>query len=57
MGRMKDLFLGIQFAIESQDYAQLIKELESVPEEYRAKVLLDTVSTLANWQKQNDANR
>lgn len=57
MGRMKDLFIGIQIAIEAQDYLQLIKELESVPEEYRAKVLLDTVSTLAEWQKQQDANR
>ena len=51
MGRMKDLFLAIQIAIEAQDYKQLLKELESVSEEHRAQMLLDVVSSLARWQE------
>ena len=54
MGRMKDLFIGIQMALEARDYAQLLKELESVSEEHRAQMLLDVVTTLASWE---DANR
>lgn len=55
MGRMKDLFLGIQFALEARDFVQLLKELESVSEEHRAQTLLDAVTLLANWQQ--DAKR
>lgn len=60
MGRMKDLFLAIQIAIEAQDYKQLLKELESVSEEHRAQMLLDVVSSLARWQEteiKEDAKR
>lgn len=54
MGRMKDLFLAIQIAIEAQDYKQLLKELESVSEEHRAQMLLDVVSSLAEWQERGE---
>lgn len=54
MGKMKDLFLGIQFAIEAQDYKQLLKELESVSEENRAQMLLDVVTSLAKWQERGE---
>lgn len=60
MGKMKDLFLAIQIAIETQDYKQLLKELESVSEEHRAQMLFDVVSSLARWQEteiKEDANR
>lgn len=51
MGKMKDLFIGIQLALEARDYSQLLTELENIQPEHRAEMLLDVVMTLASWEE------
>lgn len=54
MGKMKDLFTGIQLALEARDYSKVLTELENIEAQHRAEMLLDVVMTLASWE---DANR
>lgn len=52
MGKIKELFTDIQLALESGNYVELITVLERLPEDDRAQWLLDTVETLAAWQRE-----
>jgi len=54
MGAIKQLFTDIQLALEHGDYVELIKVLQTLPEEHRAKWLFDTVETLATWQREGN---
>lgn len=54
MGMIKQLFTDIQLALEHGNYVELMTVLDTLPEEHRAKWLLDTVETLAAWQREGN---
>lgn len=50
MGAMKRLFTDIQISLEGQKWGDILKTLDTLEEQYRAQTLLDVITTLANWQ-------